>query len=173
MKPILTDVSDSCNKIGRRKLIIMLILFFSNRRSGFKSGNWTIEIDGVGPYDYTYDIRRHNRAGRTLDALSRTAEQDMLKCEGCPDPIYKKFYDYYGQADYGHQFVTAAFDGGATTFTNGNVDFTQANNISRIGKSSSREWSCLLSVPFRFISHAEALSHVLLLQRVCKRVLST
>lgn len=101
--------------------------------SGFKHGNGTIKIENVGKYNYTYDVREQNHAGRTLAILSRTAETDMLTCDGCPSPMFQKFYDYYGQSDYGDKWVTAAFDGTATTLKNGNVDFTKHNNESRIG----------------------------------------
>jgi hypothetical protein len=104
----------------------------ANLNGCFKEGNGTLKIEGVGKFNYTYDIRRDNKAGRTLAILSKTAEQDMLKCAGCPDATFEKFYEYYGQPDYGHQWVTAAFDGTATSLKNGNVDFTKANNISRI-----------------------------------------
>lgn len=140
-----------------------------NRLSGFKEGNGTLKIEGVGKFNYTYDIRRDNKAGRSLAILSKTAEQDMLKCAGCPDATFEKFYEYYGQPDYGHQWVTAAFDGTATSLKNGNVDFTKANNISRIGKLSSIENGLArLRYLFSLTRNLYRLS-----QRVCKRASST
>lgn len=102
--------------------------------TGFHRESGTVEIVNIGNYNYTYDIRHNNRAGRTLALLSTTAETDMMRCEDCPSPTFKKFYDYYGQSDYGNAWVTAAFDGKTTYFQNGNADFSKANNESRVGK---------------------------------------
>lgn len=115
--------------------------------SGFKNGNSTVEINGFGLYNYTYDVRKSNKAGRNLAVLSKTAETDMMKCDGCPHALFQKFYDYYGQADYGHQWITAAFEGSGTSLKSGNVDFSTHNNITRKGKSvatEERRWCVVL-----------------------------
>lgn len=44
---------------------------------------------------------------------------------------FKHFYDYYGKSDYAHQWVEAAFDGGSTSFSNGNADFSQYSKAGR------------------------------------------
>lgn len=58
----------------------------------------------------------------------------MLRCDSCPHPAFEKFYEYYGKANYGDKWVMAAFDGKATSFKNGNADFSKATNESRVGK---------------------------------------
>ena len=75
-------------------------------------------------YAYTYDIMEDNMNGRTLMGFSTAAESKMYSCSnGCPHDEYMKFYNYYGQFDYAHQWVNAAMTGGKTDFTNGNADF--------------------------------------------------
>ena len=48
----------------------------------------------------------------------------MRDCVNCPYTDFKYFYDYYGKADYADHYVTSAFAGVGTTFTNGNADFS-------------------------------------------------
>lgn len=48
----------------------------------------------------------------------------MLECQSCPYKTFDKFYKYYGAADYGDQWIMAAFDGTNTSFKNGNNDFS-------------------------------------------------
>jgi hypothetical protein len=55
----------------------------------------------------------------------------MLQCENCPYRTFNKFYRYYGAADYGDKFVLAAFNSTATSFQNGNNDFSGLANASR------------------------------------------
>ena len=88
------------------------------------SGTVTLGLTSV-PYSYTYNVDTGNSNGRTIAGFSTSAPTKMLaECPGCPYKEYKKFYDYYGVADYAHQYATAAFDGTATNFTNGNADFS-------------------------------------------------
>lgn len=83
----------------------------------------TIEIDGVD-YAYSYNVETDNNNGRTIAGFSTSAESKQLKdCAGCPYKEYKKYYDYYGEADYAHNWVSAAFDGSKTSMTRGNADF--------------------------------------------------
>ena len=45
-------------------------------------------------------------------------------CPGCPYKDFKYFHDYYGMADYAHEWVEAAFEGRATQFPGrGRADF--------------------------------------------------
>lgn len=87
------------------------------------SGSLTV---GGKTYPYSYNVGEDNNNGRSIAGFSTSAESKMLKdCPGCPYKEYKKFYDYYGQADYAHQWVTAALDGTSTNFNQGNADFSK------------------------------------------------
>ena len=44
---------------------------------------------------------------------------------------FQTFLDYYGPLNYADIFVTAALDGKATNFSNGNVDFTSIPFVGR------------------------------------------
>jgi hypothetical protein len=78
----------------------------------------SIKIDGTD-YAYTYTPATDNDNGRSISGFSLQAEAKMAKYQD-----FKWFKEYYGVGDYGHQWVTAAFDGGKTEFTNGNADFS-------------------------------------------------
>lgn len=56
-------------------------------------------------------------------SFSTNAEDRMYTCMACPYFDYKLFYLYYGEYDYAHQFIEAAFNGGKTQFLKGNADF--------------------------------------------------
>jgi len=87
----------------------------------------TITLDGIAtgailPYDYNPTTDNGN--GRTLAGFSTGAQKKMGECgPQCPYNDYSKFLTYYGEFDYGHQFVTAAFERNLTTFAHGNIDF--------------------------------------------------
>jgi len=67
-----------------------------------------------------------------LKGLSIGVESKMLDCSiGCPFPDAKMFADYYGQADYGDKWIMAAFEGGATSFSNGNANFSSYEYAGR------------------------------------------
>jgi len=87
----------------------------------------SVSVDGTS-YDYSYSVDSDNNNSRTIAGFSTSAEKKMLikssDCPGCPYAEFKKFYDYYGEADYAHQWVEAALDGGKTNFNNGNADFS-------------------------------------------------
>ena len=107
------------------------------------SGSLTItDSNGVAvSVGYTYNPLTDNDNARTIQGFSTSADSKMLNCPiGCPYPDFEKFYTYYGVADYGDQWVLAALDGTATTFTNGNGDFsTGTGNMidARVGKQKS------------------------------------
>lgn len=85
---------------------------------GKKDSNYTYG------YNYTYDILEDNMNGRNLMGFSTNAESKMYSCSnGCPHEEFSKFYKYYGQFDYAHQWIEAAMTGGKTNFDNGNADF--------------------------------------------------
>ena len=65
--------------------------------------------------------------------FSKDAEEKMLSgCPGCPYTDFKYFYDYYGTADYAHQWTEAAFAGESTKFSNGNADFSRYGMDGRV-----------------------------------------
>ena len=68
---------------------------------------------------YEYDPLQENSNARTIQGFSLQAEEKMSE-----HPTYKKYLDYYGESDYGNQWILAAFDGSRTNFDNGNADFT-------------------------------------------------
>jgi hypothetical protein len=80
-------------------------------------------IIGGNSYTYNYDALTATSNGRTLQGFSTDAEEKMYRCTHCPYNTYEKFYEYYGEFDYADKWVQAAFDGKATTFSNGNANF--------------------------------------------------
>jgi len=87
------------------------------------SGNITIDDT---TYDYTYTPATDNDNGRTIAGFSLQAEEKMSKYQD-----FKYFKEYYGVGDYGHHWVTKAFEGGKTEFTNGNADFSTYNYVGK------------------------------------------
>jgi len=77
-----------------------------------------------GLYRYSYSITSGNYNARNLQYISKEAESKMLDCPKCPYKDALMFSKYYGQADYGDEWIMAAFDGKQTTFSNGNADFS-------------------------------------------------
>ena len=75
-----------------------------------------------------------NKAGRTLAGFSTGAEAKMLTgCVGCPYKDFQMYYDYYGAADYAHQWITAALDGTSLTLgSGGTTDFSVVDDAARI-----------------------------------------
>lgn len=134
---------DGCESLEESMFwsLVSLVLISNASQSlliGFHEDGGALKINNIGVYNYTYDIRKDNNAARTLQLLSTSADTDMMRCDGCPYPTIEKFFDYYGTAQYGDEYVTSAFESKATNFKNGNIDFSKANNQSRIGKSPSR-----------------------------------
>jgi len=84
----------------------------------------SITIDGKNDISYTYDPLVNNVAKRTIQGFSTSAQNKMAECANCPYPLYKMFYEYYGQYDYANQIVLAAFAGSKTRFDNFNNDFS-------------------------------------------------
>jgi hypothetical protein len=90
---------------------------------GCLAAEGTISIDGKTDVQYSYDPAVNNVAKRTIQGFSTSAQKKMAECANCPYPMYDKFYQYYGQYDYGNQIVLAAFAGSTTNFKNFNNDF--------------------------------------------------
>jgi len=72
--------------------------------------------DGTTTYAYT---SVDNAAKRTLRGFSTAVESKMSE-----ERHAKYFKEYFGVYDYADKIVEAAFNGTATSMTNGNVDFT-------------------------------------------------
>jgi hypothetical protein len=83
----------------------------------------TLSIDGKTDVQYSYDPLVNNVAKRTIQGFSTEAQKKMAECENCPYAMYDKFYQYYGQYDYGNQIVEAAYEKKQTNFKNFNNDF--------------------------------------------------
>lgn len=64
-------------------------------------------------------------------------------------PDFQKFYDYYGDSNYGDKIVMAAFSGTATAFTSGrgDLDFSSYDVEAR-----SRTWVFEAKVQVVFLS---------------------
>lgn len=96
------------------------------------SGLLTIE-GTLETINYEYEPLINNTNARTLRGFSASARDKMLECPTCPYPDFRKFYAYYGVADYADQWIMAAFTGQATSnLTNGGADFSTRIN---------RDWS--------------------------------
>ncbi|CAB9526507.1 expressed unknown protein [Seminavis robusta] len=84
----------------------------------------SLEIGELGLHTYSYNPLRHNYNARTIQGFSTQAKDKMYDCEMCPYRTYAKFYDYYGEHDYGNKYILAAFNRGATNFARGNAVFS-------------------------------------------------
>ena len=89
---------------------------------------------------YVYDYLVDNNNGRTIAGFSTASKKKMYDCDNCPYVTYQKFYDYYGQFDYGNQWIAAAFDKDETDFTQGNGDFSSYDDTGR-----TRKFCCVAS----------------------------
>jgi len=82
-----------------------------------------IRKDNNIAYRYSYSITTDNYNDRTLQSFSTELEPEALDCLNCPYKDAKLFTEYYGQADYGDEWILAAFSESATTFSRGNANF--------------------------------------------------
>lgn len=92
--------------------------------SGCLKDTGTVTIGVSDEFSYSYDVFTNNDSGRTFKSISTDVQSKMIDCAGCPFADAAMFADYYGTSDYGDQWVTAAFNKGATAFTHGNADFS-------------------------------------------------
>eukprot|EP00984_Skeletonema_dohrnii_P004219 scaffold1490_cov121-Skeletonema_dohrnii-CCMP3373.AAC.2 len=95
-----------------------------NMSGCFADGENTINIGGE-VYTYTYTAATENKNGRTIAGFSTQLEDKLKNGPGAPYADFEYFRKYYGTSDYADQWVNAAFEGGRTSFTNGNADFSQ------------------------------------------------
>eukprot|EP00979_Chaetoceros_neogracilis_P007780 scaffold1673_cov167-Chaetoceros_neogracile.AAC.9 len=109
-----------------------------------------ITVNGVSYTSNTYDVANDNKAGRTIQGFSTSADLEQLTtsqdCPGCPYKEFKKFYDYYGSSTYADEYVTAALDGTATSFSRGlgDADFSKYGFDGR--KEGAKRGSVYLNV---------------------------
>lgn len=85
------------------------------------SGSMT--VDESVEVTYSYDPLSDNGAKRNIAGFSTAAQKKMYECTNCPYKVYEDFYNYYGEYDYAHQIISAAFNGESTNFKNFNNDF--------------------------------------------------
>jgi uncharacterized protein (DUF736 family) len=69
--------------------------------------------------EYKYNIRKENLNNATLQSLSTTAETAMTVNGNSSNsyiPEYQVYLNYYGEYDYGDQWISAAEAGTNTDF---------------------------------------------------------
>jgi hypothetical protein len=99
--------------------------------SGDSNSIEDIAVGNSGPTTMT-PTAATTKAGRTLQGFSTGISGKALTgCPGCPYKDMLMFYNYYGSASYGDDWIQAAFASGPTSFTNGNADFTGASFDTR------------------------------------------
>lgn len=99
---------------------------------------------------YVYDVETDNTNDRTIQYFSTDANEKMRPSEGQDFyPEFQKYYNYYGDADYGDKWVQAAFTASATDFSSGkgNADFSSYDLDARL-----RTYACSFIVLFERIS---------------------
>jgi hypothetical protein len=110
----------------------------SDAASGLADGQSTFTI-GTDSFTATCT----NRGKRTLQGFSTGAESKMYTCptdttkaykNGCPYTSYEPYYDYYGDYSYADSIVSAALDATATSFTNGDQDFTTGDGATDLAR---------------------------------------
>jgi hypothetical protein len=110
-----------------------------HRKKGCFGEGETITV-GTKTYtsdEYDYTVLSGNKAGRTIQGFSTSADKKQLltseDCPGCPYKEFKKFYDYYGSSTYADEYVTAALDGTATSFSTGlgDADYGEYTLVGR------------------------------------------
>jgi len=80
---------------------------------------------GSADHSYTYNPLTHNNNGRTLQGFSSDVQSKMIECStGCPFTEAQMFVKYYGQPNYGDEWILSAFGRRETDFKNGNADFS-------------------------------------------------
>jgi len=113
------------------------------------TGSITVESSSRS-VSYSYDIETENTNGRTIQGWSTSADSKMRVKPSEPFlPDFQKFYDYYGDSNYGDKIVMAAFSGTATAFTSGrgDLDFSSYDVEAR-----SRTWVFEAKVQVVFLS---------------------
>ena len=95
-------------------------------------------IAEYGAVNYHYDIDKDNKFWSSLYGFSEHEAERMFHCKDkCPYPEYEKFYQYYGQMDYGAVWLKAALKGQSTAdgdlkFQHGQEDFSKLAEPGRM-----------------------------------------
>lgn len=92
--------------------------------------------------------RQHERPHYPILQHGRERKNETLRRSGFY-PEFQKYYNYYGDADYGDKWVQAAFTASATDFSSGkgNADFSSYDLDARL-----RTYACSFIVLFERIS---------------------
>lgn len=94
-------------------------------------------IPNYGAVNYHYDVSNDNGFWATLHQFSEHEAENMFHCQDkCPYPEYEKFYQYYGQLDYGAVWLEAALNGRSTQYdsvklAHAQEDFSRLNTVGR------------------------------------------
>lgn len=101
---------------------------YTSFTSGFTEVGQLLILDPQMILNYTYNSRDDTFNGRTIQKFSLSAKEEMYTCQqNCPYSDFTKFVKYYGEFDYGDQWIQAAFEKKSTNFENGNMDFSVAD----------------------------------------------
>jgi hypothetical protein len=108
-------------------------LKYKNCKQGLKSSG-ALEIGNPISYIQYTVSSIGNIAAYSIQtfALSDTNMRDANGQQLYPDA--KIYFDYYGQINYNDIFMISLFDRKPTNFSNGNLDFTNAQSDTIIGK---------------------------------------
>jgi hypothetical protein len=110
-----------------------------------------------GRLEYTYNERRDNRAARTLQFLSTSADQRMRACFSCEYfPDFQAFKEYYGLSDYADSWIMAAFYRNVTEgYINGDTSF---HGMTRQGRAEGIERGTVFLSVLMYVIRALELS---------------
>jgi len=90
-----------------------------------EGGTGTISIAGGREIDYMDYVIDNNENERTIQGFSTSANEKFRPNKDLNEDFfsfYKPVVEYYGQADFSDQIVTAGLEGTNTDLTNGNVN---------------------------------------------------
>jgi len=96
----------------------------------------TLEIDQIGTFTYKYDPSKENYNQQTLQTLSTDIRKDEItRNKTVTSSTFAKYFEYYGQLDYGNQWILAAFHKTAThDFLNGHGNFFSYTDEGVVGE---------------------------------------
>ena len=99
------------------------------------SGKLYFEGHDESPVTYDYNMLTQNKNDRTLQGFSTDAAQKMKPCPHCDFYTdFFRFFQFYGIADYAHQWTLAALTGQRTVFDSSTADFATIPIDGRAGK---------------------------------------
>jgi maltoporin len=97
------------------------------------SGSIVLNED-TNAIDYTYTPATQTVNARTLQGFSIDSTKMRASADQPFFEDFQAFVDYYGTESYAKEWIDAAFDGGQTSFSRGDGDFTEYDFESRAGK---------------------------------------